>query len=53
MCFFASTERIFLCLNQFDVDHQVPEVLLEKIKDAILQHVVDSMRQEGTAYVGK
>uniref|UniRef100_A0A8C4XMC3 Trifunctional purine biosynthetic protein adenosine-3 n=1 Tax=Falco tinnunculus TaxID=100819 RepID=A0A8C4XMC3_FALTI len=31
---------------------QVPEVLLEKINDAILQHVVDSMRQEGTAYVG-
>ncbi|XP_035752316.1 trifunctional purine biosynthetic protein adenosine-3-like [Egretta garzetta] len=31
---------------------QVPEVLLEKINDAILQHVVDSMRQEGTTYVG-
>ncbi|XP_030327649.1 trifunctional purine biosynthetic protein adenosine-3-like [Strigops habroptila] len=31
---------------------QVPEVLLEKINDAILQHVVDSMRQEGRAYVG-
>ncbi|NWW93164.1 PUR2 protein, partial [Rhynochetos jubatus] len=31
---------------------QVPEVLLEKINDAILQRVVDSMRQEGTAYVG-
>ncbi|XP_030325451.1 trifunctional purine biosynthetic protein adenosine-3-like [Calypte anna] len=31
---------------------QVPDVLLEKINDAILQHVVDSMRQEGTAYVG-
>ncbi|XP_025933443.1 trifunctional purine biosynthetic protein adenosine-3-like isoform X1 [Apteryx rowi] len=31
---------------------QVPEVLLEKISDAILQHVIDSMRQEGTAYVG-
>uniref|UniRef100_A0A8C3BJQ4 Trifunctional purine biosynthetic protein adenosine-3 n=1 Tax=Cairina moschata TaxID=8855 RepID=A0A8C3BJQ4_CAIMO len=31
---------------------QVPEVLLEKINDAILQHVVDSMRQEGAAYVG-
>ncbi|XP_069727749.1 trifunctional purine biosynthetic protein adenosine-3-like isoform X3 [Phaenicophaeus curvirostris] len=31
---------------------QVPEVLLEKINDAVLQHVVDSMRQEGTAYVG-
>ncbi|PKU40758.1 trifunctional purine biosynthetic protein adenosine-3-like [Limosa lapponica baueri] len=31
---------------------QVPEVLLEKINAAVLQHVVDSMRQEGTAYVG-
>ncbi|XP_032535955.1 trifunctional purine biosynthetic protein adenosine-3-like isoform X4 [Chiroxiphia lanceolata] len=31
---------------------QVPEVLLEQIRGAILQHVVDSMRQEGTAYVG-
>ncbi|NXL94829.1 PUR2 protein, partial [Alectura lathami] len=31
---------------------QVPEVLLEKINDAVLQHVVDSMRQEGAAYVG-
>ncbi|XP_027557628.1 trifunctional purine biosynthetic protein adenosine-3-like isoform X4 [Neopelma chrysocephalum] len=31
---------------------QVPEVLLEQIRAAILQHVVDSMRQEGTAYVG-
>uniref|UniRef100_A0A8B9J1N3 ATP-grasp domain-containing protein n=1 Tax=Amazona collaria TaxID=241587 RepID=A0A8B9J1N3_9PSIT len=31
---------------------QVPEVLLEKINDTVLQHVVDSMRQEGTAYVG-
>ncbi|KFP42020.1 Trifunctional purine biosynthetic protein adenosine-3, partial [Chlamydotis macqueenii] len=31
---------------------QVPEVLLEKINDAVLQHVVDSMRQEGTAFVG-
>lgn len=36
----------------FDVDHQVPEVL-EKINDAILQHVIDSLRQEGAAYVGK
>ncbi|NXM05414.1 PUR2 protein, partial [Tyrannus savana] len=31
---------------------QVPEDLLEQIRGAILQHVVDSMRQEGTAYVG-
>ncbi|NXC10092.1 PUR2 protein, partial [Orthonyx spaldingii] len=31
---------------------QVPEALLEQIRDAILQHVVDSMRQEGAAYVG-
>ncbi|XP_031412004.1 trifunctional purine biosynthetic protein adenosine-3-like [Meleagris gallopavo] len=30
---------------------QVPEVL-EKINDAILQHVIDSLRQEGAAYVG-
>ncbi|XP_074802785.1 trifunctional purine biosynthetic protein adenosine-3-like [Natator depressus] len=31
---------------------QVPEALLEKIKDSILQHVVDGMRQQGTTYVG-
>ncbi|XP_042711714.2 trifunctional purine biosynthetic protein adenosine-3-like [Chrysemys picta bellii] len=31
---------------------QIPEALLEKIKDSILQHVVDGMRQEGTTYVG-
>ncbi|NXA12012.1 PUR2 protein, partial [Sapayoa aenigma] len=31
---------------------QVPEVLLEQINTAVLQHVVDSMRQEGTACVG-
>ncbi|NXC37685.1 PUR2 protein, partial [Penelope pileata] len=31
---------------------QVPEALLEKINDAVLQHVVDSLRQEGAAYVG-
>ncbi|NXB37054.1 PUR2 protein, partial [Eulacestoma nigropectus] len=31
---------------------QVPEALLEQIRGAILQHVVDSMRQEGAAYVG-
>ncbi|NWW03543.1 PUR2 protein, partial [Oreocharis arfaki] len=31
---------------------QVPGALLEQIRDAILQHVVDSMRQEGAAYVG-
>nr|XP_032606756.2 trifunctional purine biosynthetic protein adenosine-3-like [Taeniopygia guttata] len=31
---------------------QVPEALLEQIRSAILQHVVDSLRQEGAAYVG-
>ncbi|XP_025896152.1 trifunctional purine biosynthetic protein adenosine-3-like [Nothoprocta perdicaria] len=31
---------------------QVSEVLLEKISDAVLQHVIDSMREEGAAYVG-
>ncbi|XP_058275235.1 trifunctional purine biosynthetic protein adenosine-3-like [Hirundo rustica] len=31
---------------------QVPEALLEQIRGAILQHVVDSLRQEGAAYVG-
>ncbi|XP_067421683.1 trifunctional purine biosynthetic protein adenosine-3-like isoform X2 [Emydura macquarii macquarii] len=31
---------------------QIPEALLEKIKDSILQHVVDGMRQEGTTYIG-
>ncbi|NWW65183.1 PUR2 protein, partial [Ifrita kowaldi] len=31
---------------------QVPEALLEQIRDAILQHIVDSMRREGAAYVG-
>ncbi|NWI44911.1 PUR2 protein, partial [Picathartes gymnocephalus] len=31
---------------------QVPEALLEQIKGAILQQIVDSMRQEGAAYVG-
>ncbi|XP_044858296.1 trifunctional purine biosynthetic protein adenosine-3-like isoform X3 [Mauremys mutica] len=31
---------------------QIPEALLEKIKDSILQPVVDGMRQEGTTYVG-
>ncbi|XP_077637840.1 trifunctional purine biosynthetic protein adenosine-3 [Lonchura striata] len=31
---------------------QVPEALLEQIRNAILQHVVDSLRQEGAAYVG-
>ncbi|TRZ10499.1 hypothetical protein HGM15179_016612 [Zosterops borbonicus] len=30
---------------------QVPEALLEQIRD-ILQHIVDSLRQEGAAYVG-
>ncbi|RMB92403.1 hypothetical protein DUI87_31173 [Hirundo rustica rustica] len=30
----------------------VPEALLEQIRGAILQHVVDSLRQEGAAYVG-
>uniref|UniRef100_U3JI50 phosphoribosylformylglycinamidine cyclo-ligase n=1 Tax=Ficedula albicollis TaxID=59894 RepID=U3JI50_FICAL len=31
---------------------QVPEALLEHIRAAILQHIVDSLRQEGAAYVG-
>ncbi|NXI18975.1 PUR2 protein, partial [Irena cyanogastra] len=31
---------------------QVPEALLEQIRGAILQHMVDSLRQEGAAYVG-
>ncbi|NWH91874.1 PUR2 protein, partial [Aegithalos caudatus] len=31
---------------------QVPETLLEQIRGAILQHIVDSLRQEGAAYVG-
>ncbi|NWS81861.1 PUR2 protein, partial [Toxostoma redivivum] len=31
---------------------QVPEALLEQIRAAILQHIVDSLRQEGAAYVG-
>ncbi|XP_059696163.1 trifunctional purine biosynthetic protein adenosine-3-like [Haemorhous mexicanus] len=31
---------------------QVPEALLEQIRGAILQQVVDSLRQEGAAYVG-
>ncbi|XP_054149704.1 trifunctional purine biosynthetic protein adenosine-3-like [Melozone crissalis] len=31
---------------------QVPEGLLEEIKGGILQHIVDSLRQEGAAYVG-
>ncbi|NWY01585.1 PUR2 protein, partial [Nothoprocta ornata] len=31
---------------------QVSAVLLEKISDAVLQHVIDSMREEGAAYVG-
>ncbi|NXT63104.1 PUR2 protein, partial [Chaetops frenatus] len=31
---------------------QVPEALLEEIRGAILQQIVDSMRQEGAAYVG-
>uniref|UniRef100_A0A8C3R9U2 ATP-grasp domain-containing protein n=1 Tax=Cyanoderma ruficeps TaxID=181631 RepID=A0A8C3R9U2_9PASS len=31
---------------------QVPEALLEHIRDTILQHIVDSLRQEGAAYVG-
>ncbi|XP_068034254.1 trifunctional purine biosynthetic protein adenosine-3-like [Anomalospiza imberbis] len=31
---------------------QVPEALLEQIRSEILQHVVDSLRQEGAAYVG-
>ncbi|KAL9866682.1 trifunctional purine biosynthetic protein adenosine-3-like [Geothlypis trichas] len=30
----------------------VPEALLEQIRGAILQHIVDSLRQEGAAYVG-
>ncbi|NXP92682.1 PUR2 protein, partial [Passerina amoena] len=31
---------------------QVPEALLEEIRGAVLQHIVDSLRQEGAAYVG-
>ncbi|KAM4905894.1 trifunctional purine biosynthetic protein adenosine-3-like [Sylvia borin] len=31
---------------------QVPEALLEQIRGAVLQHMVDSLRQEGAAYVG-
>ncbi|NWI01728.1 PUR2 protein, partial [Tichodroma muraria] len=31
---------------------QVPEALLEQIRGAVLQHIVDSLRQEGAAYVG-
>ncbi|XP_071287214.1 trifunctional purine biosynthetic protein adenosine-3-like [Agelaius tricolor] len=31
---------------------QVPEALLEQIRGGILQHIVDSLRQEGAAYVG-
>ncbi|NXG18190.1 PUR2 protein, partial [Grallaria varia] len=31
---------------------QVPEALLEQINRAILQRIVDGMRQEGTAYMG-
>ncbi|XP_058699088.1 trifunctional purine biosynthetic protein adenosine-3-like [Poecile atricapillus] len=31
---------------------QVPEALLDQIRGAVLQHVVDSLRQEGAAYVG-
>ncbi|NXO99821.1 PUR2 protein, partial [Certhia brachydactyla] len=31
---------------------QVPEALLEQIRVEILQHIVDSLRQEGAAYVG-
>uniref|UniRef100_A0A8C3U0H2 ATP-grasp domain-containing protein n=1 Tax=Catharus ustulatus TaxID=91951 RepID=A0A8C3U0H2_CATUS len=31
---------------------QLPEALLEHIRGAILQHLVDSLRQEGAAYVG-
>uniref|UniRef100_A0A8C5T3S8 ATP-grasp domain-containing protein n=1 Tax=Malurus cyaneus samueli TaxID=2593467 RepID=A0A8C5T3S8_9PASS len=31
---------------------QVPEAFLEQIRDAILRHIVDSLRQEGAAYAG-
>ncbi|XP_015474302.2 trifunctional purine biosynthetic protein adenosine-3-like isoform X2 [Parus major] len=31
---------------------QVPEALLDQIRGAVLQHIVDSLRQEGAAYVG-
>ncbi|XP_063249314.1 trifunctional purine biosynthetic protein adenosine-3-like isoform X2 [Prinia subflava] len=31
---------------------QVPEALLEQIRGSILQHIVESLRQEGAAYVG-
>ncbi|KAJ7320540.1 hypothetical protein JRQ81_020051 [Phrynocephalus forsythii] len=31
---------------------QIPEVLLAKIKDMLLQHVLDSMKQKGMSYAG-
>ncbi|XP_074852841.1 trifunctional purine biosynthetic protein adenosine-3-like [Carettochelys insculpta] len=31
---------------------QIPEALLEKIKDSFLQNIVDGMRQDGATYVG-
>ncbi|XP_062983645.1 trifunctional purine biosynthetic protein adenosine-3-like [Elgaria multicarinata webbii] len=31
---------------------QISEVLLEKIKGTLLQHILDSMKQEGMSYVG-
>ncbi|XP_019379547.1 PREDICTED: trifunctional purine biosynthetic protein adenosine-3-like isoform X4 [Gavialis gangeticus] len=39
-------------LGAFCPAPQVPEALLQKIKDAIFQPIVDSMRQEGTPYIG-
>ncbi|XP_042316347.1 trifunctional purine biosynthetic protein adenosine-3-like [Sceloporus undulatus] len=31
---------------------QVPEVLLQKIKSTLLQHIIDCLKQEGMSYVG-
>ncbi|XP_059576699.1 trifunctional purine biosynthetic protein adenosine-3 isoform X17 [Alligator mississippiensis] len=39
-------------LGAFCPAPQVPEALLQKIKDAIFQPIVDNMRQEGTPYIG-
>ncbi|RLV85316.1 hypothetical protein DV515_00016088 [Chloebia gouldiae] len=45
-----------VCLGPLCPEHNlgilVPEALLEQIRSAILQHVVDSLREEGAAYVG-
>ncbi|KAI1241431.1 Trifunctional purine biosynthetic protein adenosine-3, partial [Lamprotornis superbus] len=47
-------ERWLLLKNCFKGKNflYVPEALLEQIRGAILQHIVDSLRQEGAAYVG-